>query len=191
MPSFTRKAIMESFVKLLDERPLSKISVKNIVDDCGVTRNTFYYHFQDIPDLIEAIVKAETDLIISEHGDVNSIEECLNIAVQFILKHRRVMMHVYNSASREIFERYLMQLCQYVVDNYIKTAFGDVRITEDDREVIVTAYQCECFGLMINWLNGGLRDGVEPRIMRLCELRKGMIEEMVRQCAEDAQKDGF
>ena len=44
MPNFTKKAIRESFIKLLNERPLNKITVKDIVEDCGVNRNSFYYH---------------------------------------------------------------------------------------------------------------------------------------------------
>ena len=45
MPNFTQKAIKESFIKLLNEKPLHQITVKDIVEDCGVNRNTFYYHF--------------------------------------------------------------------------------------------------------------------------------------------------
>ena len=48
MTQFTSKAIEESFIRLLNERPLDKITIKDIVDDCGISRNTFYYHFQDI-----------------------------------------------------------------------------------------------------------------------------------------------
>ena len=40
MSSLTRKAIIESFLKLLDERPLNRIYVRDIVEDCGVNRNT-------------------------------------------------------------------------------------------------------------------------------------------------------
>lgn len=46
MASFTRKAIEEAFLKLLDARPLNQITVKDIVEECGVNRNTFYYHFR-------------------------------------------------------------------------------------------------------------------------------------------------
>ena len=49
MPNFTQKAIKESFIKLLNDKPLHQITVKDIVEDCGVNRNTFYYHFTDIP----------------------------------------------------------------------------------------------------------------------------------------------
>ena len=73
MPSFTRKAIMESFMKLLDARPLNKITIKDIVEECGINRNTFYSHFEDIPALVEAIFKEETDRFISAHTSVASL----------------------------------------------------------------------------------------------------------------------
>lgn len=53
MTQFTSKAIEESFIRLLNERPLDKITIKDIVDDCGISRNTFYYHFQDITALLK------------------------------------------------------------------------------------------------------------------------------------------
>ena len=56
MASFTKKAIRDSFVKLLNEKSLSQITIRDIVDDCGVNRNTFYYYYQDLPQLMESIV---------------------------------------------------------------------------------------------------------------------------------------
>lgn len=88
MPSLTRNAIVQAFLHLLEERPLSKITVKNIVDVCGINRNTFYYHFKDIPELIEAISKDEMDRLVREHARVNSLEECLVIAVDFVLEKK-------------------------------------------------------------------------------------------------------
>ena len=51
MSAYTKQAIKASFLKLLNERPLSQVTVKSIVEDCGINRNTFYYHFADIPSL--------------------------------------------------------------------------------------------------------------------------------------------
>ena len=70
MANFTKKAIEGSFVKLLEERPLSKITVKDLVADCGINRNTFYYYFEDIPELIENMVEAEAQLIIQAYPTV-------------------------------------------------------------------------------------------------------------------------
>lgn len=64
MPNFTEKAIKEAFLKLLNENPINKISVRMIVEECGVNRNSFYYHFRDIPSLIEEIVTDAADALI-------------------------------------------------------------------------------------------------------------------------------
>ena len=64
MANFTKKAIVASFIKLLTERPLSQITVKDIVTDCGVNRITFYYNFEDIPKLIETVVEEDAATII-------------------------------------------------------------------------------------------------------------------------------
>ena len=45
MSGFTKEIIAKTFTELLDEKPMSKITVKDIVERCGVNRNTFYYHF--------------------------------------------------------------------------------------------------------------------------------------------------
>ena len=48
MSQLTKRAITESFMKLINQVPFDKITVKDIVEDCGVNRNTFYYHYRDI-----------------------------------------------------------------------------------------------------------------------------------------------
>ena len=45
MASFTQQALRHSLLVLLERQPLDKITVKMLVDACGVSRNTFYYHF--------------------------------------------------------------------------------------------------------------------------------------------------
>ncbi|MBO4467998.1 MAG: TetR/AcrR family transcriptional regulator, partial [Clostridia bacterium] len=60
MANFTRNAIKDTFIKMLNERPLSQISVKDITSELDINRNTFYYHFHDIPQLIEEIIIEES-----------------------------------------------------------------------------------------------------------------------------------
>ena len=64
MPNFTKQAIKASFWKLLNQQPLSQISVRTIVEDCGINRNSFYYHFQDIPSMIEEMIMDEANALI-------------------------------------------------------------------------------------------------------------------------------
>ena len=57
MSQITKKAMASSLKKLLETKTLSKITVSDITDDCEINRHTFYYHFQDIYDLVEWIYR--------------------------------------------------------------------------------------------------------------------------------------
>ena len=92
MPNFTKNAIKTEFLRLLDEKPLSQITVKNIVEACGINRNSFYYHYQDIPALIEEIVRELADRFITEYPDSGSIEEAINAVVDFCSQNRRAIL---------------------------------------------------------------------------------------------------
>lgn len=184
MANFTKAAIKASFLKLLDERPLSKITVKDIVEDCGINRNSFYYHFQDIPTLIEEIVTEEADTIIHAYPQIESIEKCLSVAVEFAFSHRRAALHMFHSAERDSFERYLWSVCEYVVTTYLDTVIGDKPIKDTDRQIIVRYYKCLCFGTVIDWMTEGMNGDIIESFGRLCELKKGMAEEIVRRSRE-------
>jgi AcrR family transcriptional regulator len=76
MPQFTKKAIIDSFVKLLNQRPLNQITVKDIVEDCGVSRKTFYYYYQDTCALVEDLFLANTERILAGEVDGSSWRRC-------------------------------------------------------------------------------------------------------------------
>lgn len=186
MPNFTKNAIVTSFLKLLDERPLSKITVKDVVEDCGINRNSFYYHFEDIPSLICEIVENEVNKIIAVHPAVDSFEECLKIASElFLTKHKRAVLHIYNSANRDIFESYLLRICDYIVQTYLAGEFSARKIKEDDKRVIVRFYKCELFGQIIEWMNSGFDNDIGAINSRLCKLQKGMLDWLLSRCDKE------
>lgn len=187
MSNLTRDAIKASFLKLLEERPYNKITVRDIVDGCGVNRNTFYYHFHDVPSLLEEIIRDDADRIIREYPSIESIEACVGIALQFAQEHRRAVLHIFNSVNRGIYEHYLWNACEYTVRTYLNTVFPDRKISGEDREIIVRYYKCVCFGAVAEWLEDGMRSDVRDGVHRLCELKKGQAEELIRRCEEQSQ----
>ena len=184
MASLTRRSIMDSFLRLLDQRPVNKISVKDIVEDCGINRNTFYYHFSDVPTLVEEIVKAEADEIIGGEANVSTLEECLEAAIAHCKAHRKAIWHIYNSASRDMYERYLLDICDYVVEAFVNNALNGRSLDARDRAAIALGYRCELFGFVTDWLSHGMSDELEAQFMRLCELRRGSTEEMFSRALE-------
>ena len=178
MSNLTKNAIKSSFIKLIEERPLNKITIKDIVTDCGINRNSFYYHFQDIPSLIEEIIKEDTDGIIKRYPTVSSIDECLKISVKFVLENKKAIYHIYNSVNRDIFEHYLWDVCEYIVSTYISAAFSEYKVSENDRKIIIRYYKCQIFGQISDWLENGLSEDILAANFRLLALREGMINEL-------------
>lgn len=184
MPNFTTKAIKDSFLKLLNQRPLNQITVKDIVEDCGISRNSFYYHFEDIPSLVERIITEEADRIIKDYPTIDSIEKCLDVAIRFAIENKKAAYHIYNSANSAMYVQHTLDVCEYVVKTYINTAFPEIPVSEEDKKIIIRFYKCVCFGQIIDWLNSGMKDDIITSFKRLCELKKGTVEELLRKSAE-------
>ena len=184
MPNFTKKAIKDTFIELLDEKPLNQITIKMIVDRCGINRNSFYYHFQNLLALIEEIVTDTADQIIAEYPTIDSIKTALNTVLQFAAKNRRAVLYIYNSVNRDIFEHYLWVVLEYAVTEYGKTAFKDIRISDLDKKILENFYKCKCFGIIIDWLNNHMSDDIYARVDRFCDLHADLTEEMIHRSLE-------
>lgn len=187
MPSFTKEAIKQSFLKLLEAKPLNQITVRDIVEECGINRNSFYYHYADIPTLVTEIITEQANAIIETYASVSSLNECMTAAIQFASGHKRAILHIYRSVNRETVEDYLMQICRHMVEAYVHTAVGEVAILEEDRNILITFCQCECFGQIVAWLNSGMKYDVAAQFSRLCQLMDGMAEELILRCEKAAQ----
>ena len=182
MASFTKSAIKGSFLKLLSDRPLSQITVKDIASDCGINRNTFYYYFSDIPQLIEEIFTEDLEAIILRYPTVEKIEDCLEAVIDSALSKKRAVLHIYNSANREIYEQYLWNVCDHVISKYIYTILNGRKISDNDIEVIKKYLESDGFGIVSGWLRTGMSDDIRGTLLRICEIKKGMVEEMISRC---------
>ena len=64
MTNETKDAIKTTFMELLNRKPLNKITVREIVNGCGINRNTFYYHYTDIRALVEEIFDEQSSHLL-------------------------------------------------------------------------------------------------------------------------------
>ena len=159
--------------------PLTQISVKMIVEECGINRNSFYYHYHDLPALIEEMMREEVDRIIEAHPSIESAESLLLAVTDFASENKKAILHIYNSVNRSIFERYLWKLCDYIADSYDASLMKETDIDDFDRELIGHICKCECFGLVISWLDQKMETDSRRFISRFCELCHGTIEKMI------------
>ncbi len=182
MADFTKKAIRNSFLKLLNEKPLKKISVRDIVDDCNINRNTFYYHFQDIPQLTESIIKEDTERFITQYPTISSLEDCLQAIIGFALENKQAILHIYRSVSRDVYEQYQWRICEYAATTYINEILTGRNVSESDRKCLISYLKCVSFGFVIGWLESGMQDDIQTFAHRICELKLENLEEIIDRC---------
>lgn len=178
MSDLTSKAIKQAFSELLCERPLNEITVKDIAARCGINRNSFYYHYQDLPALIEEIVLEEADRTIEQFPTVESIVDCFDAMIAFSSNQKMPIMHIYRSVNRDVFEQNLMKISEYFVRSYVERTLVDENIEKEDMKAIIDYYKCVCFGLVIDWLNSGMKEERAQEIRRIFRLKKDMAKDI-------------
>ena len=169
----TKNVIIEAFWQLLEEKPYNKITVRDIVDSCQINRNTFYYHFHDIPELLENTIKKDADDIIQTHHNFDSPIECLTVLAQHCTAHQKAILHIYRSVHRETFLNELDRICLYTVTQYIDTVTENLIISPDDKKLLIRLYKCALVGILLDWLNEGMSYDLLTPISRICDLLAG------------------
>lgn len=183
MADFTKSAIKTAFLTLLSAKPISRITVKDIVEECGINRNSFYYHFRDIPALTEALVEEQLEKLVSAYSPEDPIGVFMNAVVDYAENNRSLALHVFRYMDREQFEKGLLKYCMSVARAYTERTFFDADISPADRELIAKTRGCECFGLLIDWLAGGMDGGMKERIARILELHSYTAGAMLKGAA--------
>jgi AcrR family transcriptional regulator len=175
MANFTEKAIKETFITLLNEKPLNKITVKDISEKCGINRNTFYYHYTDIPALLEVVLTEQAEIIISD-GENASLYELLIHAVDFAIENKTAVYHIHKSASREMFETYLERITEKEISSYVEKKALNYNTSKVNKEAIIHYYKCLLMGIVIDWLSGGMQYELQDKLRIICELFEGSME---------------
>ncbi len=170
MANFTKQAIIDSFMKLLNEKPVNRITVREIVEDCGVNRNTFYYHFRDIPALVEEIFMEDGLRTIEKYSDIESLEDGVSAMIDNVLANKRAVSNLFRSSSKDVYEAFLWKSCDLLVRSYFDKALKDLNMSDYDSEIIIRFIKCSMFGQIIDWINSGMQDDAKADFHRYCQI---------------------
>ena len=179
MAQFTKKAIIETFVKLLNDTPLDKITVKDIVNECGINRNTFYYYYQDIYALLEDIFSIEIDKIVKETKSFYSWLDGCQMALQFALGNKRAVYHIYNSSAREQVERYVYAVLEHFMKEYVQFERKYLKVCDTDLEIITDFYIFALEGLIFDWIGKGMKEDAAQKLERLAVIFDGSVRNVI------------
>ena len=158
----TKRALAKSLKKLMRTKPFSKITVTEIVNDCGVNRKTFYYHFEDIYALLRWIFEEEAVNIVRQFDllkDYNSAMEFVsNYISNYIDENRALLRTAYDAFGS-------VELSQFFHMSFIGLNDELIESVEDSMHMRLPAgtreYLCEflteaSFGMLLGIISGNL-----------------------------------
>lgn len=160
MAQFTKKAIISTFLELVNKQSLDNITVKDIVEKCGINRNTFYYYFKDIYDLIENIFLLESQRVIQNTNAEGAFREELRRGIELVLEYRTAIKNMYYSRSRETIEKYLTTTSDDFISKYVMRQAAGMDIDNKDTQLVIDCYSASLCGITLKWISDD--NGVMP-----------------------------
>lgn len=162
--------------KLAFQYPLNKLTIKQITDDCGINRQTFYYHFHDIFNLVEWIYADEAARAIGENRTYDTWQEGYLRIFHYIEENRDFVLRTYHSFSREHLEHYLHDLTYRLLIAVINEKQKGRKVREEDKAFIAHFYKYGFVGLILDWIEKDMKEDPDLIIQRLGVLIYGDIE---------------
>ncbi len=187
MSKFTKAAIVNSFYKLIEQKSFEKITVKDIVDDCGINRKTFYYYFKDIYDLIEYVFRAEIEGYVETAPKGDTLEDSIIGIFALVKKNKKSVMHLRNSSHSKELKKYLHIVFNETVIKLYKDKADAYNISEHNLKLFVHVFVTSFYGILINWIDDGMKPDYEEDIKCICAMLGGSVEYMLEKLSQNSK----
>lgn len=187
MSQITKRALEESLKRMLLKKPLNKITITDITEDCGINRMTFYYHFKDIYDLVEWSCVEDAAKALDGHKTYDTWQHGFLQIFQAVLDNKPFILNVYHSVSREQVEVYLYTLTYNLLIGVVEEIALDMEVRELDKKFIADFYKYAFVGLMLDWIKNDMKEKPEQIIDRLSMLIDGEIKRALNKYRIDRQ----
>lgn len=176
MPNRTKEMLAESLMKLLARRTLDKITIQDIVDDCGYNRQTFYYHFHDIYDLIDWIFAAQTQELIEKCRACGSLDVGVDAVIAYMRENRRLILNILRSVNGEKLLDNLYRSAQSIVLSALENHPGVQELSAEYRELVAEAFKYALAGLLIDWMRAGIPEDLVNKVRTMKAVYIGALE---------------
>lgn len=168
--NITKKALADTLMKLGTNTDLNKITVADIVEDCGVNRQTFYYHFDDKYELLKYIYETELFDPLMEGLSFENWEPKMIEALRVIKKMRKFFMNTVQS-SYNFFQGYMQKTLFGVFCTAVEDLDKSKQVSKDVKELYAKFLTYGTSGVIVDWI----MDGAKQKEEELVEELKGMF----------------
>ena len=185
MSQITKRALEASLKHLLLQKPLHKITINDITEDCGINRMTFYYHFKDIYDLVEWSCEEDARKALAGNRTYDTWQQGFLQILQAVLENKSFIMNVYHSVSREQVENYLYQVTYDLLIGVVEEKSAEMQVARADKEFLADLYKYAFVGLILDWIRRDMKDDPTAMVDQLSEAMHGNITSALERMSTD------
>lgn len=179
----SKKMIISALADLLQEKPLDKITVTDVVNRAQINRGTFYAHFADVPDVIHHLIGSLFTTIrqalTEEYHDLKQIPHALLNRIQEYLEEDMEFCHkVMNSGAAQMMQEELVRLVMdYMLQHESVYGFGDHRLYE----LCIRFCAGGLVNLYMDWFAGKLDLTLDQLTLEAEKMVNRIIDSVVRE----------
>ena len=174
--STTKRALEESLKRMLLKKPLDKITIRDITEDCGISRMAFYYHFHDIYELVEWACIEDASRALQGKKTYDTWQEGLTQIFEAVLENKPFVLNAYRCISREQMERFLFELTYGLIRGVVEEQAKDAEISEEEKAFIADFYKYSFVGLMLDWIRRGMSEDYVSLVQNISLTVRGGME---------------
>lgn len=175
MSQVTKRALEASLKHLLLQKPLNKITINDIAEDCGINRMTFYYHFKDIYDLVEWCCEEDASRALAGKKTYETWQQGLLQIFEAVQDNKPFILNVYRSVSREQVENYLYRITYDLLEGVVEEQAQGMSVRQEDKAFIATLYKYMFVGLMLDWIKSDMKGDPALIVERLKQVIHGSV----------------
>lgn len=187
----TKKALAASLKKLLAEKPCSKITVSELIQDCGLNRKTFYYHFADLPALVKWMFEQEAVEVVKQFNLLTDCEKAINFVIDYVDSNTHIINCIYDSMGHDCMKQFLFDdfygITRAAIDGAAVQV--DVQLSEDFLQFLSRFYAEAIAGTLIDWFQNRLTLKREDIVNNLVLIFRQSLPNLLRARAEAERQE--
>ena len=175
MQNATKYALEASLKKFLLKKPVDKITISDLTNDCGISRMSFYYHFKDIYDLVEWACFEDASNALQGKKTYDTWQEGLMQIFEAVMENKPFILNVYHALSRDQIENYLFHLTYELIEGVVEEKSAGMNVTEEQKQFVADFYKYSFVGLMLDWIKKGMKEDYQELVHHICTAMSGNI----------------
>ena len=184
MAHATKQLLSNSLKKLLTKKTLDKITVTELAEDCKVNRQTFYYNFQDIYDLLDWTLEQERQQLLSSDAFGEDTLKNWDILLAYLKANKTFILNTYHSLAHPLLEKTLKNDIRPLVEIAVSRYAEESSISEADKAWIVKIYPLAFVGILREWLDNDLDENYDLDFKRLLPMLQRSLQFNIGQLSD-------